>query len=320
MYFAKKLHDNRFTRSLKQSSVRLAAANGQIRPAFNWYYSLLGAKARSNFHARYAKIFRDRNVSISSGTWNVDFLNHRIRLPLRPSWSWLDWDIALSLVGHDVEVVQTYAALIISDQRPALFMDIGANYGMHSILFLSTGIPVIAFEPNPSCAAHFDCICDLNGFSARWERVAVGHTFGEVELVYPDKETWLGSVSRHVVSQLERSGAVTKLRVPMKPLDHYLNDIPPGRILIKIDVEGHEREVLIGAAQVLRRRMPKIIFESSNRDGRDDLVRLLNEYGFDVHELPWSPSIYSRALVGNDFLISKAINFVAIPSLSGGMQ
>jgi hypothetical protein len=66
--------------------------------------------------------------------------------------------------------------------------------------------------------------------------------------------------------------------------------------------------------------MPKIIFESSNRDGRDDLVRLLNEYGFDVHELPWSPSIYSRALVGNDFLISKAINFVAIPSLSGGMQ
>ena len=40
----------------------------------------------------------------------------------------------VSIVGHDIEVKETYAALIASDHRPTLFLDVGANYGLHSIL------------------------------------------------------------------------------------------------------------------------------------------------------------------------------------------
>ncbi|MGH7807777.1 MAG: FkbM family methyltransferase [Thermodesulfobacteriota bacterium] len=236
-------------------------------------------------------------------------------MPLRSSWSWLDWDHAVSIVGHDIEVIQTYAAIIVSDQRPALFLDVGANYGTHSVLFLSAGIPVIAFEPNPSCSAHFQAICKLNGLSGRWEQVAIGSEVGEIELVYPEKDTWLGSVSSNVIPSLKESGDVTSLRVPVKNLDYYLNDIPRGKVLIKIDVEGYESEVLKGASRVLRDCMPTIIFESNDAKARGDLFRLLEGFCYCVHPLPWRPSAYSQVLGVDEFLASVATNFIAIPRI-----
>jgi hypothetical protein len=187
--FLKRVRDNRFTRPIKRSIVRSIAAQNGPRTMLNRYYNLLAAEARSRFHAQYAKIFRGQGISMSPGEWNVYFVDRWIRLPLRSSWSWLDWDNAVSIVGHGVEVIQTYVAIIVSDQRAALFLDVGANYGMHSLLFLSAGIPAIAFEPNPSCSSHFQTICKLNGLSGRWEQVAIGSGVGEIELVYPEKDT-----------------------------------------------------------------------------------------------------------------------------------
>jgi hypothetical protein len=116
-----KLHDNRFTRPVKPLIVRLIAAGKASRRILNHYYSSLGAEARANFYMRYAKVFRQRGVSLSPGEWKIRFVGREILLPLRTSWSWLDWDNAVSIVGHDIEVKETYAALVESDQRPNLF-------------------------------------------------------------------------------------------------------------------------------------------------------------------------------------------------------
>jgi hypothetical protein len=177
-----KLSENRFTRPIKRHFMRLVAAKTAPRSLLNQYYSLLDDEAKSRFHARYAKIFRNDGVSLAPGEWLIHFADQKIRLPLRPSWSWLDWDYAVSVLGHDIEVKKTYAALLKSNQRPALFLDVGANYGTHSVLFLSVGIPIIAFEPNQTCLSYFKTICELNGFAGRWERVAVGNGTGYVEL------------------------------------------------------------------------------------------------------------------------------------------
>src|ERR1700722_9247274 len=51
--------------------------------------------------------------------------------------------------GHDSELKQTYASLIQLEHPPRLVLDIGANYGTHSIIFLSHDIETVSFEPNP---------------------------------------------------------------------------------------------------------------------------------------------------------------------------
>jgi FkbM family methyltransferase len=312
----KRLYDNRFTRPAKRSFVRSIAAKNGPRTLLNRYYNALSDEGVSRFHTGYAKIFRERGISMSPGEWNVYFAGRLIRLPLRSPWSWLDWDTAVSIIAHDIEIKQTYTALLASDHRPALFFDVGANYGTHSVLFLAVGIPVIAFEPNPTCLEHFHAICKLNGFSARWEQVAIGSEVGEIELVYPERDTWLGSVSSTVQSNLKESAGMTSLRVPIRDLDYFLNDIPRGNVLIKIDVEGHESEVLRGASRVLRDCMPTIIFESNDAKTRSHLFCVLSESGYCVHPLPWQTSERSHVMGAEEFLVSVGTNFLAIPRIA----
>ena len=315
-----KLSDNRFTRPFKRSLVRSIAIKNGPRALLNRYYDLLGDEAKSRFHARYSKIFRDYGIPLAPGEWGVNFINRNIRLPLRPSWSWLNWDSAVSIIGHDIEIKQTYAALVTSDQRPAIFLDVGANYGMHSVLFLSVDIPVIAFEPNPSCFSHFQTVCELNGLTGRWEQVAIGNKAGQIELAYPEKATWLGSVSSDIVPALKKSDGVITKQVPLKKLDDYLSDVPRDKVLVKIDVEGFECEVIEGASQLLADCKPKIIFESNNAKSRRDLLRLLGDCGYSVHPLPWGPSVASRSLGVDEFLTSTSTNFIAIPRSAQGTR
>jgi FkbM family methyltransferase len=278
---------------------------------------LLDDEARSRFHARYAKIFRNDGLSLAPGEWLLQFADQKIRLPLRPSWSWLDWDAAVSLLGHDIEVKKTYAALVKSDQRPSLFLDVGANYGAHSLLFLSVGIPIIAFEPNRACLSYYKTVCELNGFTGRWEQVALGNGTGQIELVYPEKETWLGSVSSDIALNLKKSHFAKTELVQLKTLDDYCGDIPNDKVLIKIDVEGYESEVIQGASKLLRNCKPKLIFESNDEKSRGELFRLLGETGYSVHQLPWEPSTGSRAFDLHGFSTNPMTNFIAISRRAG---
>jgi FkbM family methyltransferase len=235
-------------------------------------------------------------------------------MPLRSDWSWLDWDTAVSIVGHDIELKQTYAAIIGSEQRPMIFLDIGANYGTHSILFLSLGIPVISFEPNHDCFEYYRAACALNGIAGRWEQVALGSSSGQIELIYPETKTWLGSVSARVASELKSSQKVMTRTVPLKRLDDYLTELPQGHILIKMDVEGYEREVIHGATELFERRKPLLIFESNDTKSRYDLYDLFHANGYGIYILPWSPSGPGNRRVKNskEFLASTATNFIAV--------
>jgi len=318
--FLRRLGNNRITRKTKaitlwpmRSIVRSIAAKPGSRAVLNRYYDHFDAKTKARFQSHYSRVFRQEDIPMSPGAWHVNFAGRTLRVPLRSEWAWLDWDLAVSIVGHDIEVIQTYEALVNSFERPDFFFDVGANYGTHSILFLSAGIPVIAFEPNPNCHPYFEAACGLNGFSGRWEQVAAGSAPGEIELVFPEKETWLGSVSSDITPGLDEWGDVTRLSVPVRSLDSYMKDIPFGKVLIKIDVEGYEIEVLKGAAQMLRDYKPAIIFESNDAKLRPELFSLFEEFSYGIHPLPYRPSARSRAFSHGAFLASTAINFIALP-------
>jgi hypothetical protein len=118
------------------------------RKALYAIYSLLSVPHRERFHSEFAKLFRNGITRSRPGTWSVKFAGKDILIPLSPDTLWLDWDLAVSIPGHDTEVKETHAALIgHRSNRPQVFVDIGANCGTHSLLFLVHGIPSLSSEP-----------------------------------------------------------------------------------------------------------------------------------------------------------------------------
>ncbi len=272
----------------------------------------------ASFH-RYSRLFRGSTRSVSPGHWRVRFAGKEIVCPLKSESIWLDWDIALSIVGHDIEVKETYENLLASEFRPDVFVDVGTNYGTHSLPFLCHHIRVISFEPNSSCRAYFEKLCAANGYSSDVRVVALGETAGKVTIRSPERETWLGSVDQAVQERLAGQCELVAEEVEQHRLDEYLAELVGHRVLLKIDTEGNEFQVLKGADQTLRRCKPIVIFECWKGDQRRHLIELFGKHGYDIYPLPWDPTSTRDPFDPATFISSSASNFVAVFRADGSV-
>jgi FkbM family methyltransferase len=141
----------------------------------------------------------------------------------------------------------------------SVFLDIGANYGLHAIRatpYMRPGGRVIGFEPNPHvCGLLRDSIY-LNGLTGMVEvhQVGVHDTNGTLRFL-ADEQSPGGS---HIVSaDVVASERGSVIEVPVVRLDDYL---PSDLIVdaVKIDVEGQEEAVLRGMRRLIE-RSPDII-------------------------------------------------------------
>lgn len=268
-----KLTDNRVTRPIKQATIRALARRALSRRPLNRYFNSLAPEGQEAFHGLHSGLFRGGSGKFSDGTWEVHFAGETIVLPLRSSHAWLDWDAALSLTGHDVEVKQVYEKLVKSGDVD-LFLDVGANHGTHSLLFLAAGIQSVSYEPNPECRDYFETVCRMNGMHGRWENVALGEREGEAILSFPEGRTWLGSIGPSSEDGLK------SCPVNVVTLDSYLPAVRSAKkILLKIDTEGHEPKVLAGASRLISELRPTIIFEAINGNPRH-VSDVLSAYGY----------------------------------------
>jgi FkbM family methyltransferase len=283
------------------------------RKLLNKLYLNFNSQQKSFFHRYFAKTFREHNLTGNSGIWRVFFQGKTILIPLETEQFWLDWDTALSIVGHDIEVKDTYQALLNSSEAPELFIDIGANYGTHSLLFLVHDIETITFEPNPSCHHLFQAICSLNNVNPKLESIALGEKEGEIEIAYPEKDTWLGSTNPNVIKNLICDYKLVTVKALQKRLDEYLPQMHNKRTLIKIDTEGNELDVLKGGLKVLSDIKPKVIFESWGKSDRLEIFNFFKQYNYYIYHLPWQPQSKNLPLELEQFLTLPGSNFMAVP-------
>ena len=172
-----------------------------------------------------------------------------------------------------------------------LALDIGANQGFFSYALARSFERVIAFEPNPTIAA------DLRAYRSpriRIESVALSAADGRGELFLPEMQ----GVEQHGWASFDRNNlpdatSVKALDVSIRSLDSYgLTDLD----FVKIDVEGHEPEVLAGATGTLRRNRPVILAEVKAAN-RERVLALLSELGYaprrfrDGAVVAWSPEV-----------------------------
>jgi FkbM family methyltransferase len=298
--------------------LKIAAAKRPTRIWLNRVYVRLTPHQRELFYRAFAKIYRHQRITFQPGIWTVEFGGRLIKLPLSDVRAWLDWDIALSIVGHDVAIAQTYLHLLDSTTRPDLFVDIGANYGTHSLLFLAHGVETLSFEPNSSCREYFFQACALNKVVPHLESVALGSEPRETILSYPRRDTWLGTVRRSPDIGDELGSDVRIETVRQARLDDYLEQLRGRRVLLKVDTEGSECDVFRGASRVLSELRPMVIFESWPSADRAPTFDLLTRHGYQLFKLPWNPALNSVPLVPSRLLATRGNNFLAISAKAGG--
>jgi FkbM family methyltransferase len=165
-----------------------------------------------------------------------------------------------------------------------VFVDVGANFGLHTILGADCVGPtgrVIAIEPVPGNCRLLKRNIELNGFG---ERVSV--------IAKAVSDTAVGQAVLHGVTDGVSVAASMRhgearggdLVTDVTTLDECLADVAPAVRLVKIDVEGAEHRVIRGARQLLEQQHPLLLvevhefaladFNTSADRFRDDLGRI----------------------------------------------
>lgn len=306
---------NRITKIPKQQLMRRRLRDPEGVAKLNRQYNSLSLEQKRDFYELYSRICRARLKAADYRLlWSIDLERSTLKLPLHSEDLWLHWDSAVSLLGHDLNVKRSYINLLGSNRRPDLFVDIGANYGTHSLLFMSSGVKAVSFEPNPACIDYFLTSCSLNDLEPQLERVALGESRGTVEICFPERETWLGSADPEVIRELQARTPTMKVRAKMALLDDYLPQFRNfTNVLMKIDVEGLEDQVLNGAKRTLAEIQPLIIFECNTRPRLNKVARILLAHDYVIARLPWSDEGASSLTLA-EMATTRDTNFLAIPT------
>lgn len=306
-----------FLKRASQSLCRYAVLHDLTRGWLNKLYNSLNEKERVIFHYMFARIFRNGKARPLNVEWTIKFNNAKIKMPLRTETLWLDWDLAVSIMGHDLEIKYFYEKFI-NLKRPKYFLDIGANYGTHSLLFLSQGVKSITFEPNPECMPVFQSLLTANHLQGQLEHYALGESNSSAELVFPKNDTWNGSLDKGYQHDMETSADLTRIKVEIVSLDNWVerHKIIPN--IIKIDTEGFELNVLRGGRRTITESKAAIVFETNNPQERNDLFNEFNLLGYDIYELKGALN-GGRRFSKENFINSQQTNFLAL-SIGEGIQ
>jgi FkbM family methyltransferase len=163
--------------------------------------------------------------------------------------------------------------------RNDLFVDVGANIGSYTVLASAVcRAKSIAIEPDPTTAQALSRNISLNGIGELVEQCVTAVGADEGVILFTSGLDTMNRVA---------SGTDTAVQtVPVAKLDDLIGSRSP--TLIKIDVEGYEAEVLMGARRTLESAsLRAILLETVNEASR----HLLTDAGFE--EVKYDPATRS---------------------------
>jgi FkbM family methyltransferase len=195
--------------------------------------------------------------------------------------------------------------------REGAYLDIGTNLGVVAASVaqrLEGRNPVVAFEPIPLTAARAAATFALNGLtSVRLYQAAVGDQEGEI--TFYDAPGCSEAASAHRTKQGIPISWV-EIRVSCRTLDGLARDGAFDRVgLMKVDVEGHEPNVLRGAAELIARDHPPILYEYNH-----DIAAHVGWHNPDIAALLTGMAPYRFYL-----LQDSALAELPPPQLTGGV-
>jgi len=190
-----------------------------------------------------------------------------------------------------------------------VFMDIGANIGLITLNVLAS-LPhtrVFAFEPGPHQCSLFKKTIVENGLEQKvflFEE-ALGHEVGDAYFSIHDTK----DASGDGFFDTGRSGDTIKIKVPVNTLDRWWIDANKPHIdVVKMDAEGAEHWILMGAVGFLNECRPIIFLEISDDNlkmypyGMEDILEHLDKCGYELHALNGNLVQSGQMQEGVDFM------------------
>jgi FkbM family methyltransferase len=181
-------------------------------------------------------------------------------------------------------------------KRGGTAVDVGANQGFFAFALAGLADKVIAFEPNPDYA-----------FFARWMlrghaevlSYAISDKAGRATFYVPIREDGL---VLHLAGNLTGGHAqfaktMRTFQVEVRPLDSFnFTDVR----LIKVDVEGVERQVLDGARDTIMRDRPAMVLEllsGTHEDPYSLTEAICRDFGYDAYVVQKGAKLPALAII-----------------------
>jgi len=196
-------------------------------------------------------------------------------------------------------------------------IDVGANIGYVTSLMahrVGSSGKVIAFEPHPSIYQRLSSNVrgwhtEKNWMQIETSNLAISDHLGKAQLFIPaDFDQNQGTASLMPASDAVDYSSNQQLAVDTDTLDNLFGNLTVE--LLKIDVEGHEISVLLGAKKLLREnRIRDILFEE-HQPYPNPVSEFLQEKGYSIYRVtkgflkpnlvlpqaadshPWEPPCY----------------------------
>lgn len=135
-------------------------------------------------------------------------------------------------------------------------IDVGANVGLYTYRFAQLFQQVESFEPIPACAK---IISSSELPNVTVHNTALSHQHGQATLNIPVTGGPEATAFASLSNQFAKADTLT---VDLRTLDSFeFSEVD----LIKVDVEGHEMEVLQGGLETLNRESPTLLIEIEQR-------------------------------------------------------
>lgn len=177
--------------------------------------------------------------------------------------SLLEWSIFV-YGYHEPEICNLIKRLV----KPGyVVMDVGANIGAHTLIMAqAVGITgkVIAIEPNPKVHERLVSNLYLNRFDhVQPLQCGLSDTSGQMILhIPPDHLANQGIASLYPQAELS-----VQIPVQIHLLDEIVTSLACQQLdFIKIDTEGHDMKVILGAEKSIETYQPYILFEYIEKD------------------------------------------------------
>ena len=226
----------------------------------------------------YYKYLSDFNITVESEEMKVNISNYLG-----------DYREAVYFKQNECELMKD---IITECSEESVFLDVGANIGLSSILVNEVVGTVYSIEPHPANCSHMLKNVEINDANIDIYQCALSDTCGFLKLAgtrggfLADGSAALVSEDISISSKAGPSEGLTELNVHIVMGDELVTSefgVVPN--IVKIDVEGAEMQVINGLSNTLADDRTRIIYIELHEKGEytpGDIISAVKSYGFDV--------------------------------------
>lgn len=157
----------------------------------------------------------------------------------------------------------------------SISVDVGGNIGIYTYHLQRISEKVVVFEPNPYYAKFIE---KLMLPRVQVVNAALSSSSGDIELHVPKLKN--GKIDIGMATINLNVAKINKISHSIKTRMVRLDDCGYHNIgFMKIDVEGHEEEVIEGSLKTLSRDRPTLIIEIEERNNKGGVQRISDNLG-----------------------------------------